>query len=571
LYEELLRGDSTNIVLLDAVQRTWMQLKRYDEVINLLRTRLLQFPSDPNLHAMLGSVFYRAGRERDATAEWNAAIATGPQNPTTYRILAAVMAEDRLLDRAAEVYRLGRRQTGDSDLFTLELAQLLASTMDYAGATREYLRWLAKNPAQLSFVQSRLAQLTGREDARADAAAVIREALQEKENLPLFQLLAWLDMEGKKYEEALQVYRTIDARTGAHGNELYQFAERALGEKAYGVAARAYEEAIRAPLEPSRMPSARYGYAVAIEEIRADADTFASPVRRTPTTEAVLLYSEVVSLFRKIIENFPNTEFSARSWYQIGIIQSEKFLDRDGAVASMGHVIEEAGALAVLRNDATIAMGKIQVSRGDTVKAVRCFRTVLDAPDVLPSERDETLFQLAEIDYFAGRFDSAQQKLAGITVNLKADYANDALRLAAFLQENAAVAPEALRLFAGAEFLARQGQNMQAVAALRSVIASYPGSPLVDDALMEVAVLQASAGLFRDAAASYEQLLSDFKESSVQLDRAEFSLAEVYQYGMHDSARALAAYEKLLANYPKSILTDSVRKKIRQLRGESLQ
>ncbi len=519
---------------------------------------------------MLGSVYYRAGREKDAAAEWERAIATDPANPGTYRLVAAVLTENRLLDRAAEIYRRGRRGTGDADLFTLELAQLLTSTMNYSGATTEYLRWLAKNPAQLSFVQSRLAQITGRDDARAAATDVIHAALGDREDLSLLQLLAWLAMEGKKFEEAFDVYRRIDALAGAHGSELYQFAARAAGEKAYGVAARAYQEAIGAPLSASRMPYARYGYAEAVKELQADADTFASPVRGTPATEAVPLYGGAVRLFQKIIEDYPHTEFSARSWYQIGLIQSEKFGDREGAVISLRHVMEEAGAVASLRNDAALMMGKVHVARGDTTKAEGYFRAVAAAPDALPDERDEAVFRLGEIDYFAGRFDSAMKKLGGLAVNLKADYANDALRLAAFLQENAGTVPEALRLFAGAEFLARQGKNTEAVPVLLSVIQAYPRAPLVDDALMAVGALEASAGLFREAAASYERLLTEFKESSIELDRAEFNLAEVYHYGLHDPARAQATYERLLADHPKSILAGRARQRIRQLRGESL-
>ncbi|HMK39910.1 MAG TPA: tetratricopeptide repeat protein, partial [Bacteroidota bacterium] len=570
LYEGLLAGDSSNFVLLDAVQRVWMQLKRYDQVIGLLRGRLARTPSDANLHAMLGSVLYRAGREQDADAEWNAALATNPANGGTYRLVAAVMIENRLLDRAADVYRSGRRGTGDPDLFTLELAQLLASTMNYSGATTEYIRWLARNPTQLSFVQSRLAQMTGREEARAAATAVFREALGDRGDLPLLQLLAWLAMEGKKYDEAFEVYRKIDALANAHGNELYQFAERASGEKAYDVAARAYQEAIGVPLSPSRMPFARYGYAVAVKELRAEADTFASPLRGTPATEAVPLYSGAVRLFQKIIEDYPHTEFSARSWYQIGLMQSEKFLDREGAVASLRHVIDESGGLPSLRNEATLAMGKVHIARGDTAQAGGYFRAVAAAGDALAGERDEASFRLAEIDYFAGRFDSSMQKLSGISVDLKADYANDALRLGAFLQENAGTAPEALKEFARAEFLARQGKNTEAVAVLLSVIASFPQAPLVDDALMAVGQLQASAGLFREAAASYERLLAEFRESSIELDRAEFNLAEVYQYGMHDALKARTTYERLLADHPKSILAGRARQRIRQLRGESL-
>jgi len=39
---------------------------------------------------------------------------------------------------------------------------------------------------------------------------------------------------------------------------------------------------------------------------------------------------------------------------------------------------------------------------------------------------------------------------------------------------------------------------------------------------------------------------------------------------MHDSARAILAYERLLAERPQSILVHEARKRIRILRGETL-
>jgi tetratricopeptide (TPR) repeat protein len=82
--------------------------------------------------------------------------------------------------------------------------------------------------------------------------------------------------------------------------------------------------------------------------------------------------------------------------------------------------------------------------------------------------------------------------------------------------------------------------------------------------------LQFSAGFYADAVATYERLLTDFRENSILLDRAQFQLAETYEAGMRDTLKAIAAYEKLLADYPSSVLADEARRRIRRLRGEAL-
>jgi TolA-binding protein len=160
--------------------------------------------------------------------------------------------------------------------------------------------------------------------------------------------------------------------------------------------------------------------------------------------------------------------------------------------------------------------------------------------------------------------------LQAIALNLKADYANDALRLLAFLEENAKTAPEALKQYAQAEFLSRQRKNTEAISLFQHLVQRFPGALLVDDALMRSGSLQEEAGLYQDALATYARLLTEFRESSVSLDRAQFSVAEIQEFGLKDKAAAVAAYEKLLVDHSRSVLTALARKRIRQLRGDPL-
>ena len=85
---------------------------------------------------------------------------------------------------------------------------------------------------------------------------------------------------------------------------------------------------------------------------------------------------------------------------------------------------------------------------------------------------------------------------------------------------------------------------------------------------MKAASLQARSGMYREAVASYDTLLTKFKESSVSLDRARFQMGEVYELGLKDPANAIACYEKLLVDYPRSVLVEQARSRIRRLRGD---
>jgi tetratricopeptide (TPR) repeat protein len=572
LYRELLTRDPQNTVYFDALQRMLIQLKRYDDAVALINGRLELTPADLNLRALLGSVYHRSGKDREAREEWDRALALNPANPNQYRIIANVMIENRLLDRAAEVYRRARVACKDPNIFTIELSQLLAVSMDYHGATTELLRWLGQNPGQLAFVQGRLAAFTGKPDARKAALDAVQEALRGKDDARLSELLGWLYLEGKEFSEAFEVYRNIDRLIRAQGSSLLGFADRAFKEQAFDVAARAYEEAIKAPLSAAKMPYAKFGYASTLKGMGAIADTLTRPLGggNRPMTEASPEYRGAVAYFRSIIQEYPHSEFSAKSYYQIGTIQFEKFFDLDGALASFEKVGEEAGGVRLIRYDVALKIGQIEVARGDTARAALSYRPVASAPDATPDQVDEANYRLAELDFFGGHPDDAIRRLQAIALNLKADYANDALRLLTFLEENEKTAPEALKQFAQAEFLSRQRKNTEAIALLNQVVQRFPGALLADDALMRSASLQEGAGLHQDALATYSRLLTEFKESSVALDRAQFSVAEIQDFSLKDKAAAIAAYEKLLVDYPRSVLTALARKRIRLLRGDPL-
>jgi cellulose synthase operon protein C len=570
LYNELLTKDPSNFMYFDGVQRTLLALKRYDEAIRLIDERLRKSPNDQNLYTLLGTVLYRAGREKEADEAWNKAIAVAPSNPNSYRLVAGAMMENRLLDRSIAAFRRGREACNDPMLFTMELSQLLVSTMDYKGASQEYLRWLEQNPAQVGFVQNRMALFSYKPDGREAAIEVVRSAIDRHEDIRLYELLAWLYMEGRDFNGAYDVYQTIDKLSGSNGTGLLSFADRAFHERVFDLAARAYKAALDGPLPAQRRPGAMYGYASSLKEMAVTADTSGQdkPDLPLPAPEAHAPYANVLSAYKEVIQRYPRTEFAARSYLQIGLIQFEKESDLDGALASFDRVKDENPGIATLTYEVALKAGQVLTARGDTAAAKARYLAVARAPSATPDQGDEANFRLAELEYFSGRFTNAIQRLDSLSLNLKADFANDALALRAFLQENATTAPQALAACARADLLARQRKNTEAIALFQETVRKFPQAFLVDDALMRTASLQARSGLYHEAIASYDTLLTRFKESSVSLDRARFQMGEVYELGLKDIANAIACYEKLLVDHPHSVLVEQARSRIRRLRGD---
>src|SRR5712692_734659 len=267
VYTELYAKDSSNVVLYESLRRCYLQLKRYDDAVQLIQTQLRSRPRDIMLISQLGIVYARAEQNEKAVSAWNRAIDNDKQNPNTYRTVANAATESRMLDRAIEFYLRGRSACGDPSLFAAELAYLYSMMMNYANATKEYVNLVRQNPAQLPFVQTRMASYTNRSEGLGAATLVVEDALRtSKDNIALHQLLAWLLMEGKQFEKAYEVFVRIDQQMNAGGREIYSFAEHALKEKAYSIASKAFVTLIDKYPKFDRLAEAKFGYARTIEE-----------------------------------------------------------------------------------------------------------------------------------------------------------------------------------------------------------------------------------------------------------------------------------------------------------------
>jgi len=84
-----------------------------------------------------------------------------------------------------------------------------------------------------------------------------------------------------------------------------------------------------------------------------------------------------------------------------------------------------------------------------------------------------------------------------------------------------------------------------------------------------VARLLARMGDFPAAVAAYDSFLVKFTDS-IDRDDGTFERSRIIDLRFRDPARAIKAYESFLVDYPNSLYVADVRKRIRELRGDSL-
>jgi tetratricopeptide (TPR) repeat protein len=461
IYKELYRSDSLNVVLIESLKRDLLQLKRYDEAITLFQSILRRSPTDINLLGQLGSIYAQNAEQQKAMETWERAVAVDPAKETTYRFIGSWVVQSRLFDYAITLYKRGRTACGDPQLFTSDIGYLYGIMLNYAEATKEYLSLLTLNPGQLNFVQSRIATYTGKADGLAAATnSVAQAAKADPANMGCQKLLAWLYMEAKDFAKAYDVYRGIDEKTKAGGKELFTFAERTLREKGYAVASKAYASLISGYPKAEFLAQAKFGYARTLEELDLEKDTsmlFGPVMTKSghPESESNPAYAGAIAAYAMVVTEFPTLEVAPRALYRIAEIQYERFADLDASRASLEKLIATYPSVPHILVDARLLLGEVSIAQGDVARAAAQYESVAGKAPYIGEQRERAAFQLAELDYYAGRFKECLAKLADLTRNPASDAANDALGLQIFVQENTTAGDAAIKEFAQAALLQR--------------------------------------------------------------------------------------------------------------------
>jgi tetratricopeptide (TPR) repeat protein len=580
VYEELYARDSANVVFFENLRRSYLQLKRHTDAIRIIQSRLRIRPNDVALLAQLGSVYARDGDEANAVAAWDRALAVDRRSLNGYYVVSNSAIESRMFERAIGFYQRGRTELGDPMLFTAEIASLHALTMNFGEATREYLKLIRQNAQQLPFVQTRMAGYTYRPEGRREALKVVEEALRtEGDNIALYQLYAWLLMEGKEFDRAFQVYRQIDERSQAGGRELYTFAERILRERAFSVAAAAFRAIIDNHPRFERMPAARFGYARALEESLVGRDSTAETqsLLFTPMPDFVFIdqspnevrtkYETILASYQAIVRDYPRTEFAAQALSGIARIRFERFFDVDGAIATWQQIIREYSHLPQFKTLAILSCGDGFLARRELDEAEKQYRFLI-APGAANAEvREKAQLRLGELAFFRGNFGESVKLLQDAGKNPNSNAANDALMLLVFIQQNSS--DSAMKDFAKATLLIRQRQLPEAANLLQRIRSVNPNSSFIDEVLMTLGDTFVGMNRHAEAVATYEELVREHPES-IALDRAQINIARVFQWKLNDKPGAISAYQTLLEKFPGSIYANEARKRIRELRGDSL-
>ena len=567
LYEELYQSDPANSQYLNALYRVYTQLKNYAALVNILDERIKQKPDDVEAYGMLGSTYYLMGNEEKAVEVWNKPFQSGNINPVFYRVVGNYVLERRAFEIAIDLYEKGKKASDDKVLYAFDLAQLYSLTMQFEKAAQEYCLILANMPTQLNIVESKIFETVNRPGA-LDAMIKGIEDCADKNNLNFSFLLARLYAEKKSYQKAYEIYVYIDEVQLSMGRDLYNFAWQMFSEKEYKLAAEVFKKITDSYPDSPVTSQALLGYARSLEASLLEEYEKTLPLWKpyfpltkfqSGTTE------EVLSAFNVVINLYKHSEPAYESMLRIAVIQFYLLNDYEDARRLLEIIVKEA-PLSKNSAEAYLELGNIAIIEGKLDEAEKDFSAILNLFSASEGQKNKAIYKLGKVNFYQGQFDEARMNLSKVLGNLRDNSANDALELTLLLNPQMNDSSNLL-IYAQAEFLAEQKKFDEAAVSYKKLAENQQAFVLRSISAINYGEMLIAVDNYPDAISVLESLSAE-GEKSIYADKAVYLLGKIHQYGIKNLSKAEEYYQKLLADYPKSIYADDSRTQLLLLQNK---
>ena len=566
IYEELYQANPNNPQYFSSLNKAYVSAKNYAASVNLLEDRIAKYPQDINSYGLLGSTYYLMGNEEKAFKVWDEALQKPDVNLISFRVIANYAIERRAFEKAIEIYEKGKSHSEDKQIFSFDLGRLYGLTMQFGKMANEYCDILKNDPSQYQVVKANVFSFLNKPEALQKIIPVFEDA-EDGSNFGVTRLLAELYTQAKDYNEAFDLYTKLDEKQSSNGTELLDFAQLLLREKEYATAANTFKEIYSLYPDNKITALAKLGYAKSLEAKLFDDYTNSLPLWK-PEFKAQKYESgdvtNVLKAFEDIVNLYKNSESAYEALLRIGMINLYMLDNKEIAIDNFKKVVSDA-PLSNSSGEAYLELGNIEFKDGNFEEAQNYYLKVSKVHSE-DKTKNEATYKLAKINYFNGNNSEAAKLANSLTVDLKNDFANDAIEFSIILN-NARFDSSNNVMFAKAEMLSDQKKFKEAAELFKQVAENKSAILFSPIAKYRLAEMEIAMDNFTGAIDILEQIVEE-KEQNMYSDKALFLIAKTYQFGFKDDSKAIEMYEKLLAEFPNSILINEARENILSLRNK---
>jgi len=451
-----------------------------------------------------------------------------------------------------QIYEQAYHAHPDKPYLLHELANFYRSRLQYDRALQTYLMFVRKKPEDYQMITRSVLTFRLEEEHEIERLlALLRHELKKSgDRVELKILGAKFFQKYGRYEEAFALYRQVETEK-TRGRYLLEFARAVQSDSLYSLALQAYDEVIK------QFPNSPFLWLAYQGAARCNLQ-----LARTQNDQSYA--RQAIDMIHRVRERFPNRPEVESLTLLEGDIYRQFFFDLDRAITVYSDVASHYKNKPDIRETALLSAGESYIMRGNLDKAAEMLMQITGKV-----KKPRALFLLAKIKFYQGDYEEARNRLNRILElqGLSGAMTNDAIELQGIM-ENEQTAPEALKLYAEADWLLMQQKKSQAISKIEKALENQLPIPFKIRMLMQAARLSRDIGKPEQALEFCNRVLKD-ESLHLYADEALFLMAGIMENQLKDVAQAYTLYDRLLAEFPDSQFAISARERLKEIRKQN--
>ncbi len=584
VYRRLYEEHPDNDQIYQRYRDLLIRMGDYGMAEYLIAEHLKKSPYDLTSLVRLGTIYYHQNDKEKAIRQWRSILESLGKTPRTYQQVISTMLRNGLLREGTELIKEARTTLEQPGFFSLQMASLYTSRMDYQQAAEEYLLYyLHRSKRDENFLVSQLSQFPDEPEVHTQVRRVLHQAIEaHASDNKLRKVLADYLYRIRDYDAALAQYQKLEAMEETSGKHRLAVAHHLLSDGEYDHALQLYQSLLNnsdLPKYELLLGYAEAGYRQMLNRYSRTRPEMIFSQNTLWEIDFVIIpedagskLSQIVSDYQSVSEMVPHTPAGMIAEYRLGELYLRLGNDFDRALEYFSRCAADSGhprKAEALRN-----IGDCHLAKGDLRAARDHWQTALSSlPNQKNSLRNNMLLRIAGTYLYEGRLSRGMEQLRQVqdSTRISSELYNDILEIQTLISEalknKSASDSTTLRQFFQAEFYVKQHKITEAQKAHLRVLDMEQTAPIAPYALLRTAQLGRLLHQTPQVIDWLTRIINNYADAKLS-DQAIFMLAELYkEQGNYDDA--VRWYEKILVDYPSSILEQKARRTIRELQAQT--
>lgn len=528
----------------------------------LVKTQLKQVSTPFLLNIDLAKVYQLQGKEKKAKTLRDEIVKNLPPYTEIILKVGKKFFQNKNYFYAEKVYKKGRKLVYGDYPFSFEMAEVHAAVGNWEKMVAEILYVLSFGQEYMEGVKNAINthlydDQNGKKHKlfRTQLLKIVQKSPDEKQYL---ELLIWMDIESQNYSSAFIFAKSLDKRLKESGGRLMNLASIARKNYDFEVATQCYDYVLANKEGTYNHQIARMNLVKVLKEKMEQ-----SPVKSQQDINSLEKAYRIT--LKEVGKNSRSVELMRGHAKVLAFDQNRP----QEAIQILQEAIAIPRLKPVEKAKCKIMLGDIYVYVDDVWEAALMFGQVnqdfKDDPVGFKAK-----LKAAKAYYYTGNFDWAKTQLDVLKAATTKLIANDALQLSVLISDNLGMDTNtvALHLYAKADLHFYQGNLDSALFSLYQLVGTFPDHlSLLDEAHFLQAKIYTQTGEWEKTIEAYEKVV-DYNDLLV--DDALLQLGIIQETILNSPEKALQYYEKILLDFPDSVLAVEARKRYRKLKKSTL-